>query len=241
MALHHTGNLSKLTTEEFDDLEDDVLRGAAQCLRFLADALKSESGQPESAQETLKPPLVEKRLAEKLSVMTSLLRAAGYTWTWDVDIGQSRLDGMFLVIGSSRSNTARQSPFYMVQVPGFHIVLQREQREAMQNLSGRVKVLQDLLFSDTTVVADVVVSTRQSAALTVIPGDVEEVEESEKTVEHSLRLEMVFSRTGRFSDEGLPILTSSPWVISDWNWVCLGNHPVLSRPSHHDGEPKRDL
>jgi hypothetical protein len=250
MALYHLGLLLNSTAErsdnlednlirytlEFlvnwrsgmsDNLEDDLLRGAPQCLRHLSDALKCGDGQPESARQALKPPLVEKRLGEKLAVMCSLLCADGHEWTWDVDVGESRLEGLFLVLGSSRSKAVQQ-PFYMFELPGFQLVFQKDQHQKFKDADffARMDMIYDLLFSDTTVVADVVVSAQQSAALS------HEDEESEKMVTHSLRLEMVFTQTGGLSRHGHPMMTRSSWVLSDWNGV-------LSR-GYHRGS-KRDV
>merc|ERR1719491_1761795 len=120
---------------------------------------------------------------------------------------------------------------------GQQFVLKRDQGKRFLDRSvgvrSRVSVLQELLFEDSVLVADVSLLTRQTSKL-VCPGgenaDKARPDATPDVVGHVLRMEMALERQRGVTDtSGFPILRPSSWMIVDWNWLCFGNHPALPR------------
>eukprot|EP00929_Paragymnodinium_shiwhaense_P048295 TRINITY_DN24433_c0_g1_i3.p1 TRINITY_DN24433_c0_g1~~TRINITY_DN24433_c0_g1_i3.p1 ORF type:complete len:256 (+),score=41.69 TRINITY_DN24433_c0_g1_i3:157-924(+) len=236
-----------------DCLEDDVMEGGQQCLEFLMDGLTSARASPTSSIAALEPPYVEDQLGDKLRRMLDDFKAAGCEWEWQIDdVCDVQLERMFCIIGGKRSSHVRRGTQNILAAFGQQFVLTKEQAETFlhkSNLQGRVQVMQDLLFSDLLLVADVAVVVKQRQKL-VCPGQPRPAEEKsddapssasgagddasrraddkdEQEVTHVLRLEMAFKQENTYHESGVPSMRPESWQVVDWNWICKGNHPNL--------------
>lgn len=261
VALHHVRGVAPEACEEgrFNNLEGDVAEGAQHCLQYLASSsLGAGGGGSKGSTAALGPPHIEEVLGERLQHMLALLKDAGCDWRWELsDIRQASVERIFLIIGAARSGTVRRGPTDILFTFGQQFVLTREQTQQFldreSGLSGRMSVLQELLFANSILVADVALTATQSSTLRSPPGlgadagshGTDDGSSSDcsprepkpttstsgepHTVKHVLRLEMALSQERSYSSDGVPIMRASPWQIVDWNWICQGNHPSLPR------------
>jgi len=230
IALHH---LRGAVSEEgdFDTLETDVAAGAAHCLHFLADSFGG--GKVRVKKSSLQDPYMDDALGERLQEMVTALVDAGCDWNWEVlSVDEAQLERLFMIVGASRSGSLQKGKNDILGAMGQQFVLKREQSERFLDRSGgvraRVSVLQELLFEDSVLVADVSLRSMQKSKLTCPGGETVEHHDHPEVVGHILRMEMALERQRGMTDSsGLPVLRPSSWTIVDWNWLCIGNHPAL--------------
>jgi len=240
LAIHQVRYAAAEGNQEgcFDNIETDLEEGAPQCLRFLAESL----GNDEQALSThlLQNSCLDGALSDSLSGMVSALRSGGCCWRWDIGEELSaRIVRLFLVFGVSRSGV-QHSKRDICSACGQQFVMNPEQLKRFlgkeASFTSRMEVLQELM-NDVIVVADMVVTVKQRAAVQCPdPNPKEEPEPivtlkqgSEYEAQHVLRLERTLSHGRSFDRNGNANATLSPWQIVDWNGLCLGNHPALPR------------
>lgn len=232
VALYHVKALAaNQNGEGFETLEDDILQGAPQCLQYLNSCLGASDGSG-----GIKSPVVEQRLIERLDTMANVLKEQDFSWSWDIEsLGKARIDRVFIIIGTSRSGALGRGPFDLLGAFGQQFVLAREQTDRFidrkQGLTGRMAVFQELLLKDMVLVVDVVLPTKQRSSLREATSSVASTDLQD--VDHTIRLEMALTQERSYdTDDDFPVFSPSPWLLVDWNGLCLGNHPALL-----EGEP----
>jgi len=210
-------------------LEEDLLAGGAECLRYLTRCLDGENGQPRLAENALAASGTEDKLAEVLTEMVTTLCKADASWKWELREVRPRLDRIFVVVGACR-DTVRK-PANILGVLGQQLVLSKEQTKRFlhEGLWARMEVMKELLNKRAVIVADVALEVKQVATREAVQGD-DGAGDAEKVqiVEHVLRLEMPLTpEESDEADDDMPVFKSSSWEIVDWNQLCLGNHPAL--------------
>lgn len=237
IALHHIRGIAPDAKSEgcFDSLEDDVARGAAQCLRFLASAVRRAGAGSSASLSSLQPPTVDRLLGDRLVEIVEALWASRCSWRWEVDVGDSRIERIFVIIGATRSGASRRGSPDILAAFGQQFVLKRKQTEHFLHqetgLRGRMEVLQDLLLKDMILVVDAAVSASQRSSI-LRAGDANAGSDPHdlgpmRPVEHFLRFEMALTAEPGYTDDEFPIFRPSPWQLVDWNGLCFGNHPAL--------------
>lgn len=332
-ALHHLWHTTGGWLEEDygkDGLEAAVTEGAKHCLRFLAKALEGASN-AQDIERDLEPPHVEEALGGSLLKMAKGLRSADSQYGWTLhSIDEAHLHRLFLIMGASRRVAPQETGTYILAALGQQFVLSTEQKDKFVDggARGRMEVLQDALFTDLVLVADVTLSVTQesflrcppsgtqvaddkdaghaehtadapaatavkesggaadgeavaaaaapsgakdaadaaataaseakdaaaapasegkdaaaapaseakAAAADAVPGTKDTADSSSATsssskrsVQHVLRLELELVQRDR-DEKRIPNLRpSGSWLISDWNWICSGNHPSIPR------------
>lgn len=233
IALHHVRGTVSEEEGDFNTLEADVADGAAHCLHFLADSFGG--GKSRVKKSSLQDPYMDDALGDRLQEMVAALIHTGSDWRWEVlNVDEAKLERLFMIVGASRSGSLAKGKNDILGAMGQQFVLKREQSERFLDRSGgvrtRVAVLQELLFEDSVLVADVSLRTKQTSAVTCPGGEVAASNDHPKVVGHVLRMEMSLERQRGVSDSsGFPVLRPSSWTIVDWNWLCMGNHPALPR------------
>lgn len=237
-ALHHARQVSPDESELFDSLQEDLLEGSEQCMRFLVDSLGG--GAKAARAQALQPPFLDEALGEQLQAQLGGLAEGNCDWRWEVDELKSSIQRIFLILGASRGGPIPRER-YILNALGQQFVFTPAQSEKFTNrensFNERIEVFQDLLFSDMVLVADVSLTATQRAKLCcpsqggeapsasvadqeIDLGGVETV-----STDHVLRLEMALTNGPDRGEE--PRMRAAPWQLVDWNWICLGNHPSL--------------
>merc|ERR1712113_1002656 len=164
----------------------------------------------------------------------TILHNNGKTWRWELgDVISTDVERVFVIFGSSRTGTTRRGPTDILYAFGQQFVFTRAQLskfvDTSAGLASRISVMQELVFADLVLVADVRVKVLQRGVLLdSSKADGSELP-AEREVEHVLRMESQFlaERGYHDGDDQVPRKRCSPWQIADWNGICNGNHPAL--------------
>lgn len=238
LAIRHVRSVAPVARAEgrFETLEADFAEAVPQCLRVLAEGLEAAAEGGPRNMTMLQPPMVEMVLADQLEELVTTLRSNGRIWRWELGNALSTdLERVFIIFGSSRTGTTRRGPTDILYAFGQQFVFTRDQLnkfvDTNAGLGPRISVMQELVFADLILVADVRVKVVQRSLL----EDAAKAEKSEippeREVEHVLRMESQFTLERGFQegDDQVPQMRCSPWQIADWNGICDGNHPSIPR------------
>jgi hypothetical protein len=155
----------------------------------------------------------------------------GWELAAELESIQATVNRIFLILGAARSGTVPRQQHFMFAL-GQQFVLKPKHVEQLKadgtSFRLNMSIFQDLILSDMVVVADVSLSARQRSGLAKGPklGSSAVQLDDPSQVEHAFRFEMAMHHDSSNGNE-IPKMRASPWQLVDWNWVCLGNHPVL--------------